>query len=60
MTGIEFVYLMICVGAFLVFAITLAYSTWSWEQSYAEAARASGHQDADRASHVNPQTKLAA
>ncbi len=60
MTTVEFYYLMICVGAFLVFAISLAYSTWSWEQSCAGADGASGHAAADHASHKSSQTKLAA
>lgn len=60
MTAIEFYYLMICVGAFLMFAISLAYSTWSWEQSCAVADGASGRADADHASHGSSQTKLAA
>lgn len=42
MTETEFYYLMMCVGAFLAFALTLAYCTWSWGRFGAKSSVRSG------------------
>jgi hypothetical protein len=42
MTETEFYYLIMCLGAFLAFALTLAYSTWSWGRHGAKSEVRSG------------------
>jgi len=54
MTEVEFYYLAMCIGAFLVFAITLAYSTWSWDRLRAATDVARG-----QASHSKFEAKSA-
>lgn len=55
MTETEFTYLMLCLGAFLAFALTLAYSTWSWGRFAATSDVRSG-----AASHSGVGAKSAA
>lgn len=59
MTGTEFYYLLMCIGAFLVFALTLAYNGWSWKRHHSEMG-ASDRSEPDRISHAGSHSKLAA
>ncbi len=50
MTTFEMYYLVLCIAAFAVFAMALAYNDWSWGQSRAKtnsAAARSGYPEAD-------------
>jgi len=43
MTTFEMYYLVLCLAAFTVFAIALAYNEWSWGRSRAKANSATAH-----------------
>jgi hypothetical protein len=43
MTTFEMYYLVLCLAAFVVFGIALAYNAWSWGQSRAKVNSATAH-----------------